>query len=49
MEISLVVIISIAVMVALVLLAAETVREFKRMDKNPGNFTGSDRFAGTAE
>ena len=49
MEIPLVVIISIAVMVALVLLAAETIREFRRMDKDPENFSGSDRLAGTAE
>jgi hypothetical protein len=42
-------IISVAVLVALVFLTAETVREFRRMDKHPGDFTGSDRFAGSAE
>ncbi|MEO6097738.1 MAG: hypothetical protein ABIW76_19625 [Fibrobacteria bacterium] len=49
MEASLVIVISIAVLSALVLLAAETVREFKRMDKNPADYTGSNRLAGSAE
>ncbi|MDQ3003714.1 MAG: hypothetical protein M3Y08_20950 [Fibrobacterota bacterium] len=49
MEMSLVVGISLAVFAALVFLAAETVREFKRMDKNPRDFSGSDRIAGSAE
>ncbi len=49
MELSLVVVISLAVFAALLLLAGETVREFKRMDKHPGDYTGSDRFAGSAE
>ncbi len=49
MEGSLVIVISLAVMAALMLLAAETVREFRRMDKKPGDYTGSDRLAGTAE
>jgi hypothetical protein len=49
MEMSLVVGISLAVLAALVFLAAETIREFRRMDKNPRDFSGSDRFAGSAE
>jgi hypothetical protein len=49
MEASLVIVISLAVMAALILLASETVREFKRMDRHPEEFTGSDRFAGSAE
>ena len=34
---------------ALVLLAAETVREFRRMDRHTSDYTGSDRLAGSAE
>jgi hypothetical protein len=49
MEASLIIFISLAVLSALVLLAAETVREFKRMDKKPTDFTGSNRLAGSAE
>lgn len=49
MEASLVVVISLAVLSALVLLAAETIREFKRMDKKPADYTGSNRLAGSAE
>ncbi len=49
MEFSLVIVISLAVMAALILLAAETVREFRRMDKNTSDYTGSDRLAGSAE
>lgn len=49
MQFSLVLLVSIAVLVALVVLAVETIREFKRMDRNPGDFTGSDRLAGSAE
>jgi hypothetical protein len=30
-------------------LAAETIREFRRMDRDPKDFTGSDRLAGSAE
>lgn len=49
MEFSLVIVISLAVLAALILLAAETVREFRRMDRHPGDYTGSDRLAGSAE
>jgi hypothetical protein len=49
MEISLVVVISLAVFLALVLLATETIREFRKMDRDPRDFTGSDRLAGSAE
>lgn len=49
MQISLVLLISLGVAAALVTLAVETIREFKRMDRNPGDFTGSDRLAGSAE
>jgi Tfp pilus assembly protein PilX len=49
MQFSLVLLISLAVMVALAILAVATIREFKRMDRNPGDFTGSDRLAGSAE
>lgn len=49
MEFSLVIVISLAVFAALVLLAVETVREFRRMDRNPRDYTGSDRLAGSAE
>jgi hypothetical protein len=49
MEISLVVVISFAVFLALILLAAETFHEFRKMDRDPEDFTGSDRLAGTAE
>lgn len=49
MEILLIDIISIAVFIALVLLAVETIREFRRMDRDPRDYSGSDRLAGTAE
>ena len=49
MEASLVIVFSLAVLFALVLLAVETVREFKRMDKKPADYTGSNRLAGSAE
>ncbi|MDB5105508.1 MAG: hypothetical protein JWP91_3197 [Fibrobacteres bacterium] len=49
MEMSLVLIISLSVLVVLVFLAVETVREFKKMDKRPQDYTGSDRLAGSAE
>lgn len=49
MEFSLVIVISLAVLAALILLAAETVREFRRMDRHPNDYTGSDRLAGSAE
>ena len=49
MEFSLVIAISLAVLAALVFLAAETIREFRRMDRKTSDYTGSDRFAGSAE
>jgi hypothetical protein len=39
----------VSIFVLLVVLAVETVREFKRMNRHPGDFTGSDRLAGSAE
>jgi hypothetical protein len=45
----LVILISLAVVIALALLAIETIREFRRMDRHPSDFTGSDRLAGSAE
>lgn len=44
-----VLLVALAVIVCLFLLAVETVREFKRMDRHPSDFTGSDRLAGSAE
>ena len=49
MEITLVLLVSLAVIAALVFLAAETIREFRRMDRDPSKYTGSDRLAGSAE
>jgi hypothetical protein len=49
MEFTLLIVISLAVLAALILLAWETVREFRRMDKRPSDYTGSDRLAGSAE
>jgi heme/copper-type cytochrome/quinol oxidase subunit 2 len=49
MQTSLVLLITLAVVVCLVLLAVETVREFRRMDRRPSDFEGSDRLAGSAE
>jgi hypothetical protein len=49
MQTSLVLLITLAVVVSLSLLAAETVREFLRMDRKPSDFEGSDRLAGSAE
>ena len=46
---TLIVLISIGVLIALAVLAFETIREFKKMDKKPDDFTGSDRLAGSAE
>lgn len=40
---------SVSVLVLLVALMVETIREFNRMDRHPGDYTGSDRFAGSAE
>lgn len=49
MTVSVIIVISIAVIVALLFLAAETIREFRKMDRKPDDFTGSDRLAGSAE
>lgn len=49
MHIPLVLIVALAVIICLMLLTVETIREFKRMDRNPTDFTGSDRLAGSAE
>ena len=49
MEITLVLTVSLAILGSLVFLALETIREFKRMDRDPSKFTGSDRLAGSAE
>ena len=49
MHIPLVLIVALAVVICLLVLAVETVREFKRMDRHPSDFTGSDRIAGSAE
>jgi hypothetical protein len=49
MQTSLVLLVTLAVVVCLALLAVETVREFKRMDRRPSDFEGSDRLAGSAE
>jgi hypothetical protein len=49
MNTTLIVLVTLAVVVCLALLAVETIREFKRMDRKPTDFTGSDRLAGSAE
>lgn len=49
MQTSLVLLVTLAVVVCLALLAVETVREFRRMDRRPADFEGSDRLAGSAE
>jgi hypothetical protein len=49
MSITFIVLISIGILMALVLLAVETIREFGKMDRKPDDFTGSDRLAGSAE
>lgn len=49
MHISLGLLITLAVVALLILLAYETAREFRRMDRRPSDFEGSDRFAGSAE
>lgn len=49
MSATVVIVISIAVLFALILLAAATIREFRKMDRKPDDFTGSDRLAGSAE
>ena len=45
----LVFLVTLAIVLCLAFLAAETIREFKRMDRRPSDFTGSDRLAGSAE
>lgn len=40
---------SVSVFVLLMALMVETIREFNRMDHRPGDFSGSDRLAGSAE
>lgn len=40
---------SISVFVLLVALVVETIREFNRMERHPGEYSGSDRLAGTSE
>lgn len=40
---------SIAVFALLVALMVETIREFSRMERHTGDYTGSDRLAGSAE
>jgi hypothetical protein len=42
-------VVALVTAVGLVLLAIETVREFRRMGRRPDEFSGSDRLAGTAE
>jgi hypothetical protein len=49
MQITLGLLVSLAAVVILAALAIATILEFKRMDRNPGDFTGSDRLAGSAE
>lgn len=49
MSTTVVIALSVAVFALLVALGVETIREFKRMDRDPGNYTGSDRLAGSAE
>lgn len=49
MHVSLVLIVALAVVICLLYLVLETIREFKRMDRRPSDFTGSDRLAGSAE
>lgn len=40
---------SVSVFVLLVALVVETIREFNRMERRPGEYSGSDRLAGTSE
>jgi hypothetical protein len=49
MHVSLVLIVALAVVICLLYLVLETIREFKRMDRHPSDYTGSDRIAGSAE
>jgi hypothetical protein len=41
--------VAVAVVICLMVLTVETIREFKRMDRHPSDFTGSDRLGGSAE
>lgn len=49
MSTAMIAVFSAMILVLLVLLAVETIREFKRMNRRPGDYTGSDRLAGTGE
>ena len=49
MHVSLGLIVAVAVVICLLLLVVQTIREFKRMDRHPSDFTGSNRLAGSAE
>jgi len=49
MSTTLIVLIALLVLVPLAILAFSTIREFKKMDEKPDDFTGSDRLAGSAE
>lgn len=49
MSLTVIVLISIGVLIALVVLTVATIREFRKMDRKPDEFTGSDRMAGSAE
>ena len=40
---------SLGIFLALAALTWETVREFRQMEKDPRDYTGSDRLAGSAE
>jgi hypothetical protein len=40
---------TVAVFVLLAFLMVETIREFSRMEHHTGEYTGSDRLAGSAE
>lgn len=40
---------SLGIFALLLLLAVETVREFRRMNKDPRDYSGSNRLAGTPE
>ncbi len=44
-----IIVISISVFILLSLLTVLTIRSFRRMNKVPAEFTGSDKMAGTAE
>jgi hypothetical protein len=40
---------SALIFLLLAVLGVETLNEFKRMNRHPGDFSGSDRLAGTGE